>query len=139
MKPSSHPNLYTLPRRDRDPIGVIFASFGIVIWVGALSCWVATQELARAFGYQAALGRPLLGHAYSPFDVVAWAIKFDHPRRFGPAIHHAFARAYVIIVLGNAFGMLVAVVMAARRVGRLQRHTDLHGSAHWAKIGRAHV
>lgn len=37
MKKSADPNLYTLPRRDRDPIGVIFPSIGIVIWVGAAS------------------------------------------------------------------------------------------------------
>ena len=132
MKKSSNPNLYALPRRDRDPIGVIFPSIGIVIWVGAASCWAATQEVARAFGYQASLGRPLFGHAYSPFDLVAWAIKFDHPARFGLEIHRVFAHAYAIVALGNALGICVAVLMAARRVGRLQRHTDLHGSAHWA-------
>ena len=93
---------------------------------------LATQEVARAFGYQASLGRPLFGHAYSPFDLVAWAIKFDHPARFGFEIHRVFVHAYAIVVLGNAFGIFVAVLMAARRVGRLQRHTDLHGSAHWA-------
>jgi type IV secretion system protein VirD4 len=132
MKPSSSPNLYALPRRERDPIGAVFPSIGIVIWVGAASCWAATQEVARAFGYQAALGRPLLGHTYSPFDLVAWAIKYDHPARFGIEIHRVFVHAYEIVVLGNALGIFIAVVMAVRRVGRLQRHTDLHGSAHWA-------
>src|SRR5580700_4627690 len=132
MKKSSQLNLYSLPRRDRDPIGAIFSSIGIVIWVGAASCWAATQELARAFGYQASLGQPLLGHAYSPFDLVAWAIKFDHPARFGLGIHRVFAHAYEIVVLGNVIGICVAVLIAVRRVGRLQRRTDLHGSAHWA-------
>jgi type IV secretion system protein VirD4 len=131
-KKSPIPNLYILPRRDLDPIGVIFPSIGIVIWVSAASCWAATQEVARAFGYQASLGRPLFGHAYSPFDLVAWAIKFDHPARFGLEIHRVFAHAYPIVAIGNALGICVAVLMAAWRVGRLQRHTDLHGSAHWA-------
>ncbi len=135
MKKSFNPNLYLLPRRERDPIGVIFPSIGIVIWVGAASCWAATQEVARAFDYQASLGRPLLGHAYSPFDLVTWAIKFDHPARFGLEIHGVFAHAYLIVAIGNALGICVAVLMAARRVGRLQRHTDLHGSAHWASPG----
>jgi type IV secretion system protein VirD4 len=132
MKKSFNPNLYVLPRRERDPMGVIFPSIGIVIWVGAASFWVATQEVARAFGYQASLGRPLFGYAYSPFELVAWAIKFDHPLRFGLEVHRVFTHAYAIVVLGNALGILVAVLIAARRVGRLQQHTDLHGSAHWA-------
>jgi type IV secretion system protein VirD4 len=132
MKKSSNPNLYVLPRHDRDPIGVIFPSIGVVIWVGAASCWAATQDAARTFGYQGSLGRPLFGHAYSPFDLVAWAIKFDHPARFGLEIHRVFAHAYAIVAIGNALGVCVAVLMAARRIGTLQRHTDLHGSAHWA-------
>jgi type IV secretion system protein VirD4 len=132
MKKVFDPNLYTLPRRERDPIGVIFPSIGIIIWVCAASCWAGTQEVARAFGYQASLGPPLLGHAYSPFDLVAWAVKYDHPARFGLEIHRVFAHAYAIVGLGNALGICVAVLMAVRRVGRLQRHSDLHGSAHWA-------
>jgi type IV secretion system protein VirD4 len=132
MKPSSSPSVYTLPRRERDPMGVIFPSIGIVIWVSAASFWVATQEVARAFGYQAMLGRPLFGHTYSPFDLVAWAIKFDHRARFGLGVHDVFVHAYAIVLVGSALGMFIAVVMAVRRLGRLQRHTDLHGSAHWA-------
>jgi type IV secretion system protein VirD4 len=132
MKSSSGSSLYTLPRRERDPMGAIFPSIGIVIWVGAASCWAATQEVARAFGYQASLGRPLFGHAYSPFDLVAWAIKFDHPARYGLEVHHVFVHAYANVALGSALGIFVAVLIAARRVGLLQRHTDLHGSAHWA-------
>jgi type IV secretion system protein VirD4 len=132
MKKSFTPNIYTLPHGARDPMSAIFSSIGIIIWVGAASCWAATQEVAHAFGYQASLGRPLLGHAYSPFDLVVWAIEFDRPARFGLGIHRVFAHAYAIIAIGNGLGISVAFVIAARRVGRLQRHTDLHGSAHWA-------
>jgi type IV secretion system protein VirD4 len=126
-----NPRLYTLPRRERDPVGIVFPSIGIVIWLGAASCWLATEETARAFGYQAALGRPLFGHVYSPFDVVMWAIKFDHPR-FGLSIHHLFVHAYAILVCGHAIGVAIGALTAARRIGRLQRHSDLYGSAHWA-------
>jgi type IV secretion system protein VirD4 len=132
MKQSSHPNLYALPRRDRDPLGVIFPSIGLVIWLGAASCWAATEEVARSFGYQAMLGRPMFGRLYSPLDIVTWAFKFDHPARYGLAIHRVFVHGYDIMTLGNAVGMLAAVAIAVRRVGRLQRHSDLHGSAHWA-------
>ena len=68
-------------------MGVIFPSIGLLIWLGAASCWVATQDVARAFGYQPSLGRPLFEHIYSPFELLAWAIKFDHPARFGVGIH----------------------------------------------------
>jgi len=113
-------------------MGVIFPSVGIVIWLGALSCWIATEETARAFGYQASLGRPIFGHFYTPFDVFGWAIKFDHQARFGPEVHHVFLRAYAIMACGDGFGLIAAAFMAARRIGRLQRHTDLYGSAHWS-------
>ncbi|MHB8432279.1 MAG: type IV secretory system conjugative DNA transfer family protein [Candidatus Tyrphobacter sp.] len=132
MKLSSDPNLYTLPRRERDPMGVIFPSIGIMIWLGAASCWAATQEVARALGYQAPLGQPLIGHIYSPFQLMVWAAKFDHPASVGLEVHRVFIHAYEIVLFGNGFGIVAAGLMAARRIRRLQRHTDLYGSAHWS-------
>jgi type IV secretion system protein VirD4 len=134
MKASSHPNVYTLPRRDRDPIGVIFPSIGIIVWLGAASCWAATEQVARTFGYQPSLGKPLFEHIYSPFQFIAWAVRFDHPSRFGFAIHHVFLHAYEIVLFGNGLGVLIAASMTVCRIRRLQRHTDLHGSAHWASL-----
>lgn len=113
-------------------MGVIFPSIGIVIWLGAASCWVATEAVARGLGYQPALGQPLFDHIYSPFDLVLWAVKFDHPARAGLAVHHIFVHAYAIVALGNGVGICIAALMAASRLSRLQRHTDLYGSAHWA-------
>lgn len=127
-----NPSLYTLPKRERDPMGVVFPSIGIVIWLGAASCWFATEGTARAFGFQRSLGRPLVGHVYSPFDVITWAIKFDHPGRFGLGVHHIFVHAYAVIVCGQILGLLIGALMAVRRFRTLQGHTDLYGSAHWA-------
>jgi type IV secretion system protein VirD4 len=130
MKSSS--NLYALPRRERDPMGAIFPSIGIAIWGGAASCWAATQDVAYAFGYQAPLGRPLFGRVYSPFDVFTWAIKYDHAARYGPPVHGVFVHAYAILAIGNAVGIGFGALLASHRLRRLQRHTDLYGSAHWA-------
>jgi len=124
--------MYKLPQYQRDPLGVILSSLGIVVFVETLVCWLATQRTARAFDYQAALGRPIFRHLYAPFAVLDWALKFDHPERFGLNIHDILARAYVIIVCGSILAVLVAGGLAAWRLRRLQRHTDLHGSAHWA-------
>lgn len=134
MKASSHPDLYTLPRRERDPMGVIFPSISIVVWLGAASCWAATEHVAGTFGYQSSLGKPLFQHVYSPFQFIAWAVRFDHPSRFGLAIHAVFLRGYEMVLFGNGLGVCIAASMAARRIRRLQRHTDLHGSAHWASL-----
>lgn len=87
---SAYPYPYTLPRRERDPIGIIFPSLGLFVWLGAASCWAATQDVASTFGYQPSLGGPLFGHIYPPFELLAWAIKFDHPARFGVGIHQVF-------------------------------------------------
>ncbi|MBV9719222.1 MAG: type IV secretory system conjugative DNA transfer family protein [Candidatus Eremiobacteraeota bacterium] len=134
MKASTHPNLYTLPRRDRDPMAVIFPSIGIVVWLGAASCWAATEHVARTFAYQASLGKPLFEHIYSPFQFIAWAVRFDHPSRFGLATHHVFLHAYEIVLFGNGLGVFAAASMAVGRLRRLQRYSDLHGSAHWASL-----
>jgi type IV secretion system protein VirD4 len=133
MKSSpASPDLYALPSRERDPLAVIFPTIGVIIWLGAASCWFATQETAQALGYQASLGRPLSGSVYSPFDVIAWAIKFDRPARFGLEVHRVFLHAYAIMAGGGILGIVIGALMALRRIGRLQRHTDLYGSAHWA-------
>lgn len=124
--------LYRLPRRERDPMGVVFPSIGIVLWLGAAACWFATEQTARAFSYQQSLGRPLFGHVYAPFEVIGWAIKFDRPGNVGVTVHLVFLHAYVTMACGNALGITVAGLMAMCRIGRLQRHTDLYGSAHWA-------
>jgi type IV secretion system protein VirD4 len=131
-RPIVTPDLYVLPKRQRDPLGAVFPSTGAVIWLGALSCWIATEAVAAALGYQPSLGRPLLPHVYSPFDVFQWAVKFDHPAQFGIAVHRIFMRAYLIMVGGNVLAIIFAAALAIRRVSRLQRHSDLYGSAHWA-------
>ena len=96
---SFNPNLYTAAAtRARSDGCHLSVDRDLLIWLGAASCWVATQEVARAFGYQPSLGRPLFGHVYSPFELVAWAIKFDHPARFGLEIHQVFVHAYAIVV-----------------------------------------
>lgn len=78
---SSNPYLYTLPRRERDPMGIVFPLIGLLIWLGAASCWAATQDVARTFGYQASLGRPLFEHIYRPlsFDAAGRRL-FPWPR-----------------------------------------------------------
>jgi hypothetical protein len=81
-KESSHPNLYTLPRRERDPMGTIFPSIGIVVWLGAASCWAATQDVARTFGYQPLLGKPLFEHIYSPLSINSLGGEVRPPRAF---------------------------------------------------------
>ena len=124
--------MYELPKRQRDSLGVGFSSLGIALCVEMSACWLATQQTARAFGYQAALGRPMFHHWYAPFAVFSWALKFDHPKHVSPHIHHIFANAYGIIAYGSILAVLVAGGLAAWRLRHSQRHTDLYGSAHWA-------
>jgi type IV secretion system protein VirD4 len=124
--------MYILPKRQSDPLGVVCSSLSVALCIGTLSCWAATQQTAHAFGYQAVLGHPFLGRLYAPFAVFNWALKFDHAHRFGSDIHQVFARSYAIIACGSGIGLLFAGGLAARRLRRLLRHTDLHGSAHWA-------
>ena len=57
-------------------MGIIFPSIGLLIWLGAASCWAATQDVARTFGYQPSLGRPLFEHIYSPFELLAAVLAY---------------------------------------------------------------
>ena len=132
MKASTHPNLYTLPRRERDPMGVIFPSIGIVVWLGAASCWAATEMLRARSAINARSVSRSSSTSIRPFNSSPGRSGSIIRHALGLQIHHVFLHAYEIVLFGNGLGMFVAASMAARRIRRLQRHTDLHGSAHWA-------
>ena len=124
--------MYKLPKKRRDPLGIVVSSFGVGVVLAVAACWVATQRAAAAFGYHAALGRPFYRHLYPPFEVIAWALRFDHPERFGYGVHRVFVHAYGIIAVGSGLASLAVGALIVWQLRALWEHTDLYGSAHWA-------
>jgi len=129
--PTYVPKLYSLPRRRRDPLNAIASGVGTAICLITASCWITTQSIAQGFAYQPALGPALLGHVYSPLEFIAWVVRFDRPGA-SSAVHAVFLRSFLLLVAGTVASCVTSTVLAARRIGRDQQHSDLYGSAHWA-------
>jgi type IV secretion system protein VirD4 len=93
----------------------------------AVGGW-ATQHVAATYGYSNALGGPVIGRIYAPWQFIAWWFAYQpNP----PAIiDHAYW-----VALG-AYGSLTLALSAALLLGgrRSRPHKDLHGTAHWASI-----
>ena len=100
--------------------GVLAA--GLIAVVIAINV-VATQYLAAHFAYAPALGSPLIGHIYAPWEWLFWQQKF--------ASHapHVFHTVSTSIALTMVLGMFAALALTGRKG---ERHEGIHGTAHWA-------
>lgn len=93
----------------------------------------ATQYLAYGFGYQEALGRPVLiygGHGvYAPFMWIIWFMKYNQVPSAMPVLWVGLT----IAAGGAGLSVLVSIFVMFLRTRRLQRGNEhLHGSARWA-------
>ena len=97
---------------------------GIALAV-VISNGIATQFVAHAFAYHPALGLPIAGSIYPPWNWIVWRGKFEkaHPRPFR-LVNAGLSLAGSVGLLGllyeGGFG------------GQRQRHDGVHGTAHWA-------
>jgi type IV secretion system protein VirD4 len=102
---------------------VLLATSGLVAGAVMLNA-VATQYVAYRVGYHPAIGAPLFGRVYAPWDWIAW-------RQAAWAIN---ARHTFQIVYAGLFGTCVAVLggglaYAASVRRRPKQHTGVHGTA----------
>lgn len=100
-----------------------FLGFMIALAIAA-SIWM-TQRIAEGYGYSQALGTPLWGNVYMPWQWCVWWNR--HPDTWG-IMESAMAEGTMIFVFPQIF--LLIVLMAFSR--RLKGTSDIHGSAHWA-------
>lgn len=92
-----------------------------------LSALVAgTQYLAWQYNYAPALGEPLIGSLYGPWNMVRWWIDWQSS---DPLLYQKAAMLVVAagVMVFSLFGLAYFLV---RR--KAQPHTSLHGTAHWA-------
>ena len=83
----------------------------------------ATQYLASKFAYQPALGAPIAGHFYPPWDWMIWQFKFS---AYAPA---AFGLVTTAMMAAIVCGLFLVLALSGRPA---ERHEGIHGTAHWA-------
>jgi type IV secretion system protein VirD4 len=88
-------------------------------------CWQTTQETARRFHYQPALGTPLIGHIYMPWAWIMWWVRWHAYSGMEQAAFHALYPLLAVAVL------VAGAIVIARKV-LSDDAPDLHGSARWA-------
>lgn len=98
-----------------------------LLFVLVIASVAATQVMAWKFRYHAALGKPLYGHWYAPWDWLVWLVRFyDSHQKTVTAGLAVFAA-----VIG--VGMMWLILQATLKKRDSSAIADLHGSAHWAE------
>jgi type IV secretion system protein VirD4 len=116
--------------RQDDPLGGWLRAIGLGLMLASGALWLATEYIASRFGFQRALGAPLLPHVYAPWDALAWAVRFRSVA--DPRVHDILAQFWLYAGIGVVASIGVAIVMGIRFGSATKRGTDAHGSAHWA-------
>ena len=100
-----------------------------VIAMGVVFSIFITREFAELMNYQRALGPPLYGNVWLPWEWVIWSIEFDLLKR--PSIKEVLSRNGGYLVL--CFGAYILFTQYLRRSGQ-DMHRSLHGSAKFATL-----
>src|SRR5208282_1048542 len=93
---------------------------GIGVVIVALNI-AATQYVAMKFAYDPALGSPLVGHVYPPWNWLVWKNQFE--ARAPQLFHTVSAGLFLSFTIG-----VLGLMMAGGR--RAERHEGIHGTAH---------
>lgn len=108
----------------------IFWQILLVLFIVALSVWLAAQWTAEQLNYSARLGEPsfVVGgfRIYAPWRFFAWWYSFE---AYAPRV---FDRAGFIAGAGGFLGLIVAVIGAVFRA-RESKNVTTYGSSRWAK------
>jgi type IV secretion system protein VirD4 len=129
------PEVYRTPRHPGFVGGYNWpAAVAGALWLLAVNI-AATQLVAHSFGYQPALGTPVLAYGsfklYPPHLWCLWVLK--HAGSTDPRIRLPILTGALVVVVGSALTVVVVYAMNLRRARKLSENTeDLHGSARWA-------
>lgn len=98
---------------------------GLMALCALAACMWTTQEIAAAYGYHPALGRPLHGHIYAPWSWWLWSQRI--PDTYG-VIDEAVSQGQMVFL-----GPMMIVIGLALQFGRRpERRDGIHGTAQWA-------
>lgn len=99
----------------------------LVIFIVAVNA-ACTQFIAARLGYHPALGKPIVGQFYGPFEWWNWAFKFYD------AAPNTYNYAFIIFMVGVLFGMVTFVLVVGFKSRSSRKHSDVHGSARFAEF-----
>ncbi|MHB1528621.1 MAG: type IV secretory system conjugative DNA transfer family protein [Acidiferrobacteraceae bacterium] len=124
--------LYHLPGAQTDLTAVVWPALRRFALITGLGFWGASEYVAWRLRWSQALGPPLFGRVYAPWQVVLWSWRFDRPA-YGPPVLDLFTWVHAGLGAVGLVALLVPVVTSYRRTRRrTSERNDLHGSAHWA-------
>ncbi len=106
---------------------------GVTMFVGItlILNWMVTQQVAGMFGYARALGVPLIGGLYAPWEWMVWWARWHAAARLAPVW------AQCTHELGWPVATLAALLVATIGGARYQLRgtaSDLYGSARWGTL-----
>jgi type IV secretion system protein VirD4 len=106
---------------------------GVTVFVGLalILNWMATQQVARMFGYARPLGVPLIGGLYAPWGWIVWWARWHGAAHFAPV--WAQCAHEVLYPVGALAALLALTIGGARHLLR-GTASDLYGSARWATL-----
>lgn len=89
---------------------------------------ICTQFVADRMTYHPALGAPLVGHIYSPFEWWEWAGSFFS------SSPETFSYAAIICAFGMSVSILIGKLMIGIRARSARKHEGTHGTARFATL-----
>lgn len=89
---------------------------------------ICTQFVADRMTYHPALGAPLVGYIYSPFEWWKWAGSFFS------SSPETFSYAAIICAFGMSVSILIGKLMIGIRARSARKHEGTHGTARFATI-----
>lgn len=114
---------------ETDQSGVRLRDVFAVVAMGIVFSIFTTREFAELMNYQSALGSPLYGNFYLPWEWLVWGVEFDLFKR--PPIREVLFRNGSYLAL--FFGAYILFTQYLQR-GRQRMHRSLHGSAQFAAL-----
>jgi type IV secretion system protein VirD4 len=87
---------------------------------------IPTQFIAWRFHYHPALGQPVCDHYYWPWSWVSWQIQYGQQ---GP---QTFSIVNIFCLMAFSAIAYSYYMLIQSRSRRLQKHEDVHGTAHFA-------
>lgn len=102
----------------------LYMTFMVVM--AFMASWWMTQQIAASYNFHPALGKPLFGHIYAPWQGLVWYAR--HPDTAG-IMDAAMTEGQLIFVLPQLLILAILLMFSRRPKGS----HDIHGSAQWAK------
>ncbi|MDD5406969.1 MAG: type IV secretory system conjugative DNA transfer family protein [Sulfurovaceae bacterium] len=105
---------------------LLFLFFSLLIVILLINEY-ATQYVAKAFNYDAALGKPFLKGFYQPFAWIKWSYQYAHWNQ------QFFKILFVKVGLAHLAAFVLFAIIKFFFYRQAKSYDDVHGSAHWAK------